>query len=133
MTGLDVVKLQLQIAAGGRLEGDPPGRFGHAIGAHLSAEDPPHGFVPAPGRLVHLRLPSGPGCPGGHRRGRGRPHRPPSWTRRSRKLIAWGRDRDEALARLRRALADTVAMLDDGTTNQGFLLELLDHPAMRAG
>ena len=49
------------------------------------------------------------------------------------KLIAWGRDRDEALARLRRALADTVVVIDGGTTNQGFLLELLDRPEVRSG
>ena len=49
------------------------------------------------------------------------------------KLTAWGRDRDEALARLRRALADTVAVVDGGTTNQGFLLELLERPEARAG
>ena len=49
------------------------------------------------------------------------------------KLIAWGRDRDEALARLRRALADTMVVVDGGTTNQGFLLELLDRPEVRAG
>ena len=49
------------------------------------------------------------------------------------KLIAWGRDRDEALARLRCALADTVVVIDGGTTNQGFLLELLDRPELRSG
>ena len=49
------------------------------------------------------------------------------------KIIAWGRDRDEALARLRRALADTMVVVDGGTTNQGFLLELLDRPEVRTG
>jgi hypothetical protein len=49
------------------------------------------------------------------------------------KLIAWGADRAEAIARLRRALRDTMVVLRDGTTNQGFLLELLDHPDLRAG
>ena len=48
-------------------------------------------------------------------------------------MTAWGRDRDEALARLRRALSDTVVVVDGGTINQGFLLELLDRPEMRAG
>ena len=49
------------------------------------------------------------------------------------KLIAWGGDRGEAVARLRRALRDTMVVLRSGTTNQGFLLELLDHPDLRAG
>ena len=49
------------------------------------------------------------------------------------KMIAWGRDRDEALARLRRALAETMVVVDGGTTNQGFLLALLDRPEVRAG
>jgi acetyl/propionyl-CoA carboxylase alpha subunit/acetyl-CoA carboxylase carboxyltransferase component len=131
LTGLDVVKLALQIAAGGRLEGDPPARLGHAIAARLSAEEPIPG-VPAPGRVVHLRLPSGPGVradTGVDEGDRVDPRLDPTIA----KLTAWGRNRDEALGRLRRALADTVAILDDGTTNQGFLLQLLDHPAMREG
>ena len=49
------------------------------------------------------------------------------------KVIAWGRDRDEALARLRRALAETTVVVEGGTTNRGFLLDLLDRPEVRAG
>ncbi|MBV8221117.1 MAG: hypothetical protein JO325_21850, partial [Solirubrobacterales bacterium] len=49
------------------------------------------------------------------------------------KLIAWGSDRAEALARLHRALADTDAVLDGGTTNLGFLLDLVDRPEVREG
>ncbi len=49
------------------------------------------------------------------------------------KVIAWGRDRDEALSRLRRGLSDTLVVVDGGTTNQGLLLELLDRPEVRAG
>ena len=61
VTGLDLVKLQLHLAAGGRLEADPPPPVGHAIEARLRAEDPALGFAPTPGRLAHLRLPTGPG------------------------------------------------------------------------
>jgi acetyl/propionyl-CoA carboxylase alpha subunit/acetyl-CoA carboxylase carboxyltransferase component len=132
VTGLDLVKLQLHVAAGGRLQSDPPRPRGHAIEARLCAEDPALGFLPAPGRLVHLRLPTGPGL----RIDTGviegdRIHA--EFDPMIGKLIAWGRDREEALVRLRRALADTVAVVDGGTTNQGFLLELLDHPQVRAG
>ena len=132
VTGLDLVKLQLHVAAGGRLEGDPPPPVGHAIEARLRAEDPALGFVPTPGRLAHLRLPTGPGLrvDTGVIEGDGIPA---EFDPMICKLTAWGSDRAEALARLHRALGDTVAVLDGGTTNQGFLLELLDHPKLCAG
>jgi acetyl/propionyl-CoA carboxylase alpha subunit len=60
-TGLDIVKLQLHVASGGHLEGGPPPVRGHAVEARLCAEDPEQGFVPAPGRLARLRLPTGAG------------------------------------------------------------------------
>jgi acetyl/propionyl-CoA carboxylase alpha subunit/acetyl-CoA carboxylase carboxyltransferase component len=132
VTGIDLVKLQLRVAAGGRLGGDLPAPGGHAIEARLCAEDPALGFVPAPGQLVHLRLPTGPGVriDTGVMEG---DHIPAQSDSMIAKLVAWGSDRDEALARLHRALADTVAVLDGGTTNQGFLLGLLDRPELRAG
>ena len=48
-TGLDLVKLQLHVATGGRLEGDPPAARGHAVEARVNAEDAERGFAPAPG------------------------------------------------------------------------------------
>ena len=132
VTGLDLVKFQLHLAAGGRLEGDPPPPVGHAIEARLRAEDPALGFVPTPGRLAHLRLPTGPGLrvDTGVIEG---DSIAAEFDPMICKLTAWGNDRAEALARLHRALGDTVAVLDGGTTNQGFLLELLDHPKLCAG
>ncbi len=132
VTGLDLVKLQLHVAAGGRLDGDPPPPVGHAIEARLNAEDPALGFAPAPGRLTLLRLPTGPGL----RVDTGVTEGdviPAEFDSMIGKVIAWGRDRDEALARLHRALADTVVVVDGGTTNHGFLLELLDRPEVRSG
>ena len=131
VTGLDLVKLQLHVAAGGRLEGNPPAPSGHAIEARVCAEDPALGFVPAPGQLVHLRLPTGPGVrvdTGVDEGDQIRAELDPLVA----KVIVWGRDRLEALARLRRALADTVVVLDGGTTNHGFLLELVARPEIRA-
>ncbi len=132
VTGLDLVKLQLHVAAGGRLQGDPPTPVGHAIDVRLCAEDPALGFVPAPGRLVHLRLPTGPGLrvDTGVTEG---DQIPAEFDSMIAKVIAWGSDRDEALARTRRALADMVVVVDGGTTNQGFLLGLLDDPTVRTG
>ena len=132
VTGLDLVKLQLHIAAGGRLEGDPPTPIGHAIEARLCAEDPALAFAPAPGHLVHLRLPTGPGLRVDTGVVEGDPI-PAELDSTIVKVTAWGADRGEALARLRRALADTVAVVEGGTTNQGFLLQLLGRPEVRAG
>jgi acetyl/propionyl-CoA carboxylase alpha subunit/acetyl-CoA carboxylase carboxyltransferase component len=132
VTGLDLVKLQLHVAAGGRLEGDPPTPSGHAIEARLNAEDPALGFLPAPGRVALLRFPTGPGLrvDTGVEKG---DVIPPEFDSMIAKLIAWGRDRDEARARLRRALSETVVVIEGGTTNQGFLLELIDRPEVRTG
>jgi acetyl/propionyl-CoA carboxylase alpha subunit/acetyl-CoA carboxylase carboxyltransferase component len=132
VTGLDLVKLQLHIAAGGRLEGEPPAPVGHAVEARLNAEDPALGFLPAPGRISLLRLPSGPGVRVDTGVAEGDVI-PPEFDSMIAKVIAWGRDRDEALARLHRALAGTMVVVDGGTTNQGFLLELLDRPEVRTG
>ena len=132
VTGLDLVKLQLHVAAGGRLEGEPRAPAGHAIEARLCAEDPSLGFLPAPGRVALLRLPTGPGLRVDTGVAEGDVI-PAEFDSMIAKLIAWGQDREEALARLRRALADTTVVIDGGTTNQGFLLELLDRPEVRTG
>src|SRR5208337_2232589 len=60
-TGLDLVKLQIHVARGGRLEGEPPCTIGHAIEVRLNAEDPENGFAPAPGAIERFRLATGPG------------------------------------------------------------------------
>ena len=132
VTGLDLVKMQLHVAAGGRLEGEPPVTVGHAIEARLNAEDPALGFAPSPGRLALLRLPTGPGIRVDTGVAEGDVI-PSEFDSMIGKLIAWGSDRDEALARLRQAVANTLVVVDGGTTNQGFLLELLDRPEVRSG
>ncbi len=131
-TGLDLVKLQLHVAGGGRLVGAPPQVVGHAIEARVCAEDPEDAFTPAPGRLARLRLPAGNGrrVDAGVREG---DRIPPDFDSMIAKIIAWGRDRPEALARLRRALLDTTIVVDGGTTNRSFLLTLLERPEVRDG
>ncbi|MPZ88869.1 MAG: hypothetical protein GEU81_12505, partial [Nitriliruptorales bacterium] len=131
-TGLDLVKLQFHVARGGRLEGDPPPETGHAVEVRLNAEDPERGFAPAPGRLEFLRMPAGPGirvdtgiAQGDVIAG--------EFDAMVAKLLAWGRNRAEALARLRRALLETVVIVHGGTTNKAFLLTLLDRPEVIEG
>ncbi|SDY00043.1 Acetyl/propionyl-CoA carboxylase, alpha subunit [Modestobacter sp. DSM 44400] len=131
-TGLDIVKLQLHIADGGRLVGDPPPEYGHAVEARLNAEDAEQGFAPAPGRVALMRLPSGPGV----RVDTGMTVGdviPPAYDSMVAKVIAWGRDRPESLARLRCALRETTVVLHGGTTTKSFLLGLLDRPEVVAG
>ncbi len=126
-TGLDLVKLQLHIARGGHLEGEAPPPSGHAIEVRLNAEDPDNGFAPAPGTFALLRLPTGPGL----RIDRGVTEGdrvPVEFDSMFAKVIAHGRDRGEAMARLRRALSESAIVLEGGTTNRAFLLELLSRP-----
>jgi acetyl/propionyl-CoA carboxylase alpha subunit/acetyl-CoA carboxylase carboxyltransferase component len=132
VTGVDLVKLQLHVAAGGLLTGDPPPPSGHAIEARLNAEDPGLGFTPTPGRISLLRLPGGPGVrvDSGVAEGDVVPSQFDSMIA---KIVAHGRTRDEAIARLRRAIADTIVVIEDGATNQAFLLELLGRAELRAG
>ncbi len=132
VTGLDLVKLQLHVAAGGRLEGEPPEPVGHAIEARLNAEDPAMGFAPTPGRVQVLDLASGPGV----RVDRGIAAGdviPPDFDSMVAKVIAYGRTRGEAIARLRRALRESTVIIEDGTTNRAFLLAILERPEFTAG
>jgi acetyl/propionyl-CoA carboxylase alpha subunit/acetyl-CoA carboxylase carboxyltransferase component len=131
-TGLDLVKLQIHVAGGGVLPGDPPASAGHAIEVRLNAEDPGNGFAPAPGRITVLRLPTGPGLRIDTGVSEGDVV-PAEFDSMIAKIIAHGRDRAEALAQLQRALADTLVVVDGGTTNKSFLLELLEHPAVHEG
>ena len=134
-TGVDIVKLQLHVAGGGKLAEiapeAPPAR-GHAIEARLTAEDPEQGFAPAPGHIEHLNLPAGPGVRVDTGVAAGDTI-PPQFDSMIAKIIAWGRDRDEARARLSRALRQTTAVIDGGTTNKAFLLDLLDRPEVLNG
>ena len=131
-TGLDLVKLQVHVARGGRLPGEPPAAAGHAVEARLCAEDAESGFAPAPGTVARLKLPGGPGLrvDAGVAEG---DLVPAEFDSMIAKVIAHGRDREEALGRLSRALAQTAVILRGGTTNKAFLLDLLDREEVRAG
>ncbi|HUI74990.1 MAG TPA: acetyl-CoA carboxylase biotin carboxylase subunit [Candidatus Acidoferrum sp.] len=107
VTGLDLVKLQIAIAAGHRLpfawESITP--RGHAMEVRLYAEDPENNFFPSPGKILSRHAPSGPGI----RLDEGVYEGwtiPMDYDPLLSKLIAWGNSREEAVARLRRALEE---------------------------
>ena len=124
-TGIDLVKLQILVAGGGALDGECPPEFGHAVEARLNAEDADNGFAPAPGTVRLLKFPLGSGIRVDTGIAQGDVI-PPDYDSMVAKIIAWGRDRNEALARLRTALRETTVVIDGGTTNKSFLLDLLD-------
>jgi acetyl/propionyl-CoA carboxylase alpha subunit/acetyl-CoA carboxylase carboxyltransferase component len=126
-TGMDLVKAQLHVASGGKLVGRPPAEIGHAVEARLNAEDPDRDFAPSPGRIARLDLPAGPGIRVDTGVSEGDTI-PADFDSMIAKIIAYGRDREEALGRLRRAMAETRVIIEGGATNKSFVLDLLDQP-----
>jgi acetyl/propionyl-CoA carboxylase alpha subunit/acetyl-CoA carboxylase carboxyltransferase component len=131
-TDFDLVRAQLHVAAGNKLEGPQPVEVGHAVEARLNAEDPDRDFAPSPGRIARLRLPSGPGVRVDTGVSEG-DSIPADFDSMIAKVIGYGRTREEALGRLRRAVADTTVVLEGGTTNKSFVLDLLDQPEVIDG
>ncbi len=131
-TGVDLVKLQIHVAMGGKLEGDPPPPRGHAIEARVNAEDPERNFAPSPGRIDLMRLPGGPGLrvDSGFIEG---DQVAPEFDSMIAKLIAYGRDREEALSRLERGLRGMQLAVRGGASNKGFILGLLEREEVRSG
>ena len=132
VTGVDLVKEQLRIAAGERLGLVQEGleQRGWAIEFRINAEDPARAFLPSPGEITALELPGGPGVRidtavfGGYRI-------PPYYDSLIAKLIVWGGTRDEAISRGRRALEEF--RIEGIKTTIPFHLDLLDDSAFRAG
>ncbi|MBV9832174.1 MAG: fused acetyl/propionyl-CoA carboxylase subunit alpha/methylmalonyl-CoA decarboxylase subunit alpha, partial [Marmoricola sp.] len=109
-----------------------PVEAGHAIEARLNAEDPDRDFAPAPGHIEHLDLPAGPGIRVDTGVAEGDTI-PPDFDSMIAKIIAYGRTRDEALARLRRAMNDITVVIEGGACNKSFVLDLLDQPEVVSG
>ena len=126
VTGLDIVELQLRVAAGEELDLDVAS-VGHAVEARLYAEDP-RTFLPQAGRLTRLVLPTDIRVDAGVEEGDdiGLAYDP-----MIAKLIASGPDRDSAIAKLADALNATT--IEGVTTNLPFLRWLVRHPAFLAG
>jgi acetyl/propionyl-CoA carboxylase alpha subunit len=127
VTGVDLVAEQIRIAEAARLDTSDRPLLGHAVEVRLYAEDP-RTFLPQAGRIERLRLPESVRVDAGVAEGDevGTAYDP-----MIAKLIAHGDTRDEALDRLRAALAETE--VDGVTTNLPFLRWLVAHPVLRAG
>jgi acetyl-CoA carboxylase, biotin carboxylase subunit len=110
VTALDLVKLQIRIAAGEKIpfKQEDVVLRGHAVECRIYAEDPDNNFFPSPGKIHELRMPSGPAIrmDDGVYAGWTVPN---DYDPMLGKLIAWGGDRDEAISRLQRALDEFYA------------------------
>ena len=130
--GVDLVRAQIQIAAGDRLEftQDQIHLQGHAIECRINAEDPSNGFLPSPGVITAYHEPSGPGVRVDSAVTVGS-EISASYDPMVAKLIVRGADRDDAIGRMLRALGEY--RIDGVTTLIGFHRALIDHPCFRAG
>jgi acetyl/propionyl-CoA carboxylase alpha subunit len=132
VTGLDLVVEQLRVAAGERLSWRQEAivQSGAAVEIRAYAEDPDKNFLPSPGTITRLALPAGEGIrveSGVESGSVVSVHYDPLLF----KLIARGRDRDEALARMRAAIAATG--VEGVRTTLPFLTRVLEHPDVRRG
>ena len=133
VTGIDLVRWQIRIARGERLDLDPDRLLtpsGHAIECRIYAEDPDNNFLPSPGRILRLRTPSGPGIRDDSGATAGLDV-PIFYDPMISKLIAWAEDRPAAIARMRRALGEYVVA--GIKTTLPFFTWLLAQPDFVAG
>lgn len=127
VTGLDIVRKQIAIAAGERLDikQDDIGIRGWAIECRINAEDPLNDFAPSPGKIIRYRSPGGPGI-----RVDSGVHTgytiSPFYDSMVSKLISWGNSRAEAIEKMRRALYEYIIV--GVTTNIPFHKAVLRNP-----
>ena len=132
VTGVDLVKEQLRVARGDRLSFGQADLSldGAAVEVRINAEDPDRSFLPSPGEITALELPGGPGVRVDSAVYAGY-HVPPFYDSLVAKLVCWGRDREEALARTRRSLHEF--RIEGIHTTIPFHLELLADEAVQGG
>ncbi|MGZ8471447.1 MAG: ATP-binding protein, partial [Gemmatirosa sp.] len=131
ITGVDLVKEQIRVAAGLPLSVlELPPLRGHVIECRVNAEDPVRNFQPSPGHITTFHPPGGPGV-------RLDTHVyagytvPPHYDSLVAKLIVQGRDREEALKRMQLALETFV--IEGVATTMPFLARVMQHPQFQAG
>jgi len=139
VTGIDIVKAQLRIAAGARIGGPASGvpsqdaitLSGHALQCRVTTEDPARGFAPAHGRLTTCQIPAGFGI----RVDAGSAHTgaivSPFYDSLLMKVVARGDSPEEAIGRMARALGET--RVDGVATNLEFLQHVITHPTFAVG
>jgi acetyl-CoA carboxylase biotin carboxylase subunit len=133
VTGLDLVRWQIRIARGERLDVDPAQLLranGHAIECRIYAEDPDNNFLPSPGRIQQLRVPAGPGIRDDSGATAGLDV-PIFYDPMISKLVAWAEDRPLAIARMQRALDEYL--VTGIKTTVPFFAWLLRQPDFQAG
>ncbi|MBE1530497.1 acetyl-CoA carboxylase biotin carboxylase subunit [Actinomadura algeriensis] len=132
VTGVDLVREQLAVASGHRLSAAVRDAVptGVAIECRINVEDPERGFLPTPGLIEEFVPPNGPftrvdthGVPG--------MRVPPDYDPLLAKVIVWDADRDGAIARMDRALAELRVTGPGVRTTTGFLREVIGHPLFR--
>jgi len=131
VTGIDVVREQVRLAAGERLDvsGRAP-RRGHAIEMRINAEDPARGFAPAPGTVTRFRPPLGAGVRVDTAMRDGS-EIPPYYDSLIAKVIVWDETRQAAIARALRALSELE--VEGIPTTREFALDVLASPEFRSG
>jgi acetyl-CoA carboxylase, biotin carboxylase subunit len=131
VTGIDIVKAQLRIAGGERMQWTQNDIVirGHAIECRINAEDP-KGFIPSPGPVKLFHAPGGPGIRVDSHLYSGYTV-PPYYDSLIGKLIAYGEDRDTAIARMKNALSEMV--IEGIKTNIPLHQEIFNHAAFRSG
>ncbi len=132
ITGMDIVKEQLKIASGEKLDIKQSDIKidGHSIECRINAENPSKNFRPCPGEIKGLNLPGGNGVRVDTAMYTGYVI-PPVYDSMIAKIIVHGKDRDEAIAKMRRALEECVVEGID--TNIDFLLQIIENKSFKEG
>ena len=132
VTGLDLIKEQIRIAAGEplKLEQKDVVLRGHAMECRINAENPDKNFMPCPGTIVDSHFPGGNGIRidsavyNGYRI-------PPNYDSMIAKIIVHGKDREEAIQKMRMALDELI--IEGVDTNQEYQMKIITHPVFMEG
>lgn len=132
VTGLDLIKEQIFIAAGEKLQWKQKDIHitGHAIECRLNAENPAKNFMPCPGKINYLHLPGGNGVRIDSAIYTGYTI-PPNYDSMIAKIIVYGKDRQTAIDKMRSALGEVN--IDGITTNLDYQYDIITHPVFQSG